>query len=307
MLPRRLSRLTLGSAALVASVLLVGGAFAVRAAVREVRPAPSTRKSPEDRLRTIAGRLKADAPYRDPTSRERDTGAAAMRDLLDGRWDAALSGLTGLGFTATRDSDPTSGRPLLMLTGDEHGDRAWGVVLVDLSAPVRLGIEVPHPNSDMETERVGGQLFSRLPGSILLMAGAHRQAGHDKADVAHNDRSMFSAMADQLADRGIPQLQIHGFATRALPDADVIVSTGAAPGSDAAHRLADSLEDAGLRVCRAWQQSCGQLEGTTNVQGRYAAGRGAVFLHLETSWRVRGDAQRRLALVAAIAKAQAGH
>lgn len=301
---RRLPPLALGIAALVVTVTLAGGAFAVGALVHTARrEATAGPGSPEDRLSALAGRLRPDGPYRDPTADERHAGVAAVRDLIAGRRADATAGLARLGFTASDGVDPASGRRFLMLAGDAHGDRAWGVLLVDLSAPPRLALEVPHPNSDLETQRVAAEAFSRLPGSILLMAGAHRRADHDSADVAHNDHSMFDAMAEAFADESIPQVQIHGYATANLPDSDVVVSTGTAPGNQVARSLAGALDRAGFQTCRAWLRRCGRLEGTTNVQGHYADRHDAVFIHLEISWRVRGDHDRRRALAEAIATA----
>jgi len=58
-----------------------------------------------------------------------------------------------------------------------------------------------------------------------------------------------------------------------------------------------------VTVCRAWARACGRLEGTTNVQGRAAAERGSVFVHVELSNSVRADAARRAVVVEALAAA----
>ncbi|NJC81989.1 hypothetical protein HC030_05315 [Planosporangium mesophilum] len=203
-----------------------------------------------------------------------------------------------LGFSHTDEVDSATGRRYTRYSGG-----AWGVVVVDLSAPARLVVEVPHPNSDLRTERMGAHLFRLVPGSVLLMAGAHRRAGHGAADVAHNEGSLFSALAAEAANRRLPQVQLHGFADRNLPDVDAVVATGGAAAVPAAARVADRLRDAGLATSRSWENPRGYLEGVGNVQARAAARAGSVFLHLELSWRVRGDPRLRSLAVEAIAAA----
>jgi hypothetical protein len=191
-----------------------------------------------------------------------------------------------------------------MNTDRAGDDRAWGIVLVDLSAPARLVIEVPHPNFDLKTERMGVHLFRLTPGAVLLMAGAHRKAGGGAADVAHNEQSLFNVLAAESADQHMPQIQLHGFADENLPGQDAVVSTGASFVAPAASRLADRLAEIGLATCRAWADRCGHLEGTLNVQGRAADGAGSVFIHLELNWRVRGDDRLRAEAMNAVAAAR---
>jgi hypothetical protein len=70
--------------------------------------------------------------------------------------------------------------------------------------------------------------------------------------------------------------------------------------------VADGLEAAGFAVCRAWDESCKGLEGTTNVQGKAAAQGGTFFLHVEMNRTVREDEQRRAAVATVLAEARLG-
>lgn len=244
-------------------------------------------------LDQVAG-LAPHMPYRDPDRKERGLARAAARTLVEapGDHDRQAEAFRALGFVAHHGDDPAAGRPYGLFL-DRSTDRAWGAVLVNRSVPPRVVVEVPHPQSDINTERLGLALHRRLPGSVLLVAGAHRAAGDGDADVAHNDRSAFHAFAAELARLGLPQIQVHGFADRNLPDADAVVSTGSAAATDLAREVADGLRAIDLEPCRAWRQRCGRLEGTRNEQGRVAAELGAVFLHLELNWTVRQAADRR--------------
>jgi hypothetical protein len=173
--------------------------------------------------------------------------------------------------------------------------------IADYDTRPRLVIEVPHPNFDLHTEQVGIDLYRRLPGSAGLVAGAHRKAGDNTADVAHNADSLFNAVAMELAKQGLPQVQLHGFDDRSLPDTDVVVSSGATPHTSAHEGIADRLSDRGLAVCRVWEQPCGNLEGKRNVQGAATDGLGGVFAHIECDSEVRSRPELRARLVDVLA------
>jgi hypothetical protein len=167
-------------------------------------------------------------------------------------------------------------------------------------------VEVPHPASDLRTELSGLAYFRQVPSAVLLIAGAHRKADASKADVAHEKNSLFHVMATELVRRGLPQVQLHGYHDQNAPDRDIVISSGATNAGDQVRRAADGLAAAGFAVCRAWDEPCQGLEGTTNVQGKAAAQDGTVFLHVEMSRTVREDGQRRAAVATVLADARLG-
>lgn len=282
----------------VAAVTLLVGVWWVRS------ERPTASGDPATLIAAFVADLRPDDPYRDPTEEDRQLAANAVGRLVnDVVHGASLPEMTSLGFSSIASTDPVTGRAFALFRSETDTDRSWGAVLVDRSAPTRLVIEVPHPNFDLRTELLGVEMFRKIPGSIVLVAGAHRRASDGNADVAHNESSLFHAMAVELARRGLPQIQLHGFADKNLRDADVVVSTGSATRLRAARSIADQLAEAGLIVCRAWLRRCGQLEGTSNVQGRAAEKLGATFVHLEISWSVRRGRTGRSTLVDAVAAA----
>jgi hypothetical protein len=300
----------LAVAALV--VLVAVGTVVTRCAVGNgVGSSPglarSSRQSDlEDRLVRFAEQLNADQRYRDPHPDERRLAVDAFGHLVqtpERDVAAATVALTDLGFARTEAVDAATGRRYVMYMDQADDGRAWGVVLVDLSAPTRVVIEVPHPNFDLKTERMGMRLFRSTPGAVLLMAGAHRKAANGAADVAHNEQSLFNALAAESADQHVAQIQLHGFADESLPGKDAVVSTGASFVAPVATRIADRLAEIGLATCRAWAEPCGHLEGTLNAQGRAADHAGAVFVHLELNWRVRGGDRLRAKAIDAVAAA----
>jgi hypothetical protein len=262
--------------------------------------APATDLGAE--VRRFAAGLDDDAPYRPPTSAERRQLLSALRALAEGESQRAAAEARELGYSVRTGVDRQTGRPF-GLAVNPRGERAWGWYLVDLSAPVRLLVEVPHPNSDLRTEEVGLALYQAVPGSVLAVAGTHRRVADDAGDVAHRADSMFHAVAGDFAERGLPQVQLHGFHDDNLPDADVVISPGAGDAGEFVRRLAKSVDDADFQVCRSWREDCGRLEGTTNEQGRDAARRGTPFVHVEISRTTRDDRDAWTALVAAMAKA----
>ncbi len=244
--------------------------------------------------------LSADQEYRSPKSDERRTAAAGFAALLDRRSTADLA---ELGFSVRDGVDPATGRPYTIVVNEPGTERAWGMYVVDRSAPPSLVVEVPHPAFDLRTELFGVDLFRRVPGAVLLVAGAHRKADDSKADVAHEEDSVFHVVATTLAGRGLAQVQLHGFHDQNLPSTDVVLSSGATVAGDAARRAADRLTADGLAVCRAWEERCKGLEGMTNVQGKMAAAGGTVFLHVEMSRTVRESPERRANVVRALVEA----
>ncbi|QUQ63189.1 hypothetical protein [Kutzneria sp. CA-103260] len=250
----------------------------------------------------FADALSPDAPYRPPGEQERTAALDGLMPLLTGGTDldSERKPLTPLGFTVSDGVDEATGRHFVLASTKPDAARGWGMYIADYGARPRLVIEVPHPNFDLNTEQVGIELYRRVPGSAVLVAGAHRKAGDNTADVAHNADSLFNTVAVELAKLGLPQVQLHGFDDRSLPDTDVVVSSGSTPHTAAHERIADRLTGQGLAVCRVWEQSCGNLEGRRNVQGNATDGLGGVFVHIESASEVRARPELRSRLVDAL-------
>ncbi|MFI5614415.1 hypothetical protein [Amycolatopsis sp. NPDC051903] len=269
-------------------------------------PAPEAH-GPEAGLDTLVteftSALSADQAYRPPIAAERRTAATGFTALLDRR---DTGDLRKLGFSVEDRVDPATGRPYTIATSEPGTRRAWGMYVIDRSAPPSLVVEVPHPAFDLRTELFGVDLFRRVPGAVLLVAGAHRKADDSHADVAHEEDSVFHVVAASLAARGLTQVQLHGFHNENLPSTDIVLSSGAATAGGAAHRAADRLTAAGFAVCRAWADRCTGLEGSTNVQGKAAAEDDTAFLHVEMSRTVRDSPQHREQVVGALVDADLG-
>lgn len=247
----------------------------------------------KERIQRFSAALREDAPYRPPSDDERGTFVDAITTLSGGRPDdvpRTVGALKQLGMSVEQVTDSQTGRAYVVVASEPNADRGWGLYVVDLTRPVRLAVQVPHPANDLHTDEIGLELFRRVPGTVLSVSGTHRAVANGGGDVAHRTDSMFHALAVEHSKRALPQVQLHGFGDSSLSSADVVISPGAGESSAVHRRVADGL-DRELRVCRAWASDCGELEGRRNKQGVTAAERGAMFLHLEASRTVRDDAE----------------
>ena len=244
------------------------------------------------RIASATGAFSPAQPYRPPNQAERAIAARGFADVVahDRPGNADLA---DLGFTVDDLVDPATRRPCTLIQNEPGSARSWGMFLVDRSAPPSLAVEAPHPRFDRHSELFALDLFRATPGAVLLLAGAHRRANRNRADVAHDPDSMFQVMAACLTGLGLAQVQLHGFDNESAPGYDIVLSTGTTPTSDAAIRAGDGFQAAGLATCRAWAQVCAGLEGTTNVQGQLARRDGTVFLHVEMSRTVRDSEMYR--------------
>ncbi|MBT2382315.1 hypothetical protein [Streptomyces sp. ISL-11] len=245
------------------------------------------------RVTDFTDRITQAGTYRVPAERDRRAVADGVRVLLGGDRAGALRALSKAGYTVRTLVDRVGARQVAEVadaTADGEARRGWGRVYVDLRGPARWQVQVPHPTADQRTEQLGVGLLRGTPGGVMVLAGAHRNAAGDAADVAHRRDSVFAAVSDALADRGLPALQVHGFADSSLPGQDVVVSTGKGDAAlPSARRLAGALRARELRACEVWERYCGPLEGRTNVEGDHAAAADVPFLHVEHSRRVRMD------------------
>ena len=250
-----------------------------------------------------AGRAREDAAYRVPDRDDCGGVPALVAALLDADPDRLGPAGAALGLA------PVAATGWTVLASDPDGDRPWLLLAVRTGVVPDVLVQVPHPRADLRTEQVGAGLAQRLPGAVLLQAVAHRRAASVPgaptrdcpADVAHRPDSLFARVADRLvAARGMPQVQLHGFADRpGGPDA--VVSGGAAGDGPLVDAVAGALTGAGERVGRRTDPACADLAGTRNVQGRSAARHGTPFVHVELSRALRRDPARRTAAATATA------
>jgi hypothetical protein len=241
---------------------------------------------------SVAAAVSERQNYVSPTESERAVAATGLARLAMGDVSGAGALMDTLGFTVTEDVDPATGRRYGLAVAGPTTPRAWGVYLVDLTGPFELCIAVPHPKSDARCEQLALRLWRAGPAAMLAMSAVHRDAAKGTADHAQNTESVFHHLwTEVVGPRGVPQVQIHGFADSTASE-QVVVSTGAGPRTPAAVRIADEIAATGLTTTRSWDGTADvDLRAVGNEQGKAADPSGWVWVHVELSRAVR-DATR---------------
>ncbi|WP_206796031.1 hypothetical protein [Amycolatopsis sp. MtRt-6] len=258
-------------------------------------------------LGQFAERMSAESGYSKPSPAEREAIKYGVELALNGKLVDANEALAPVGYRLSKRVDTATKRTFYEVSESADRSRGWGRILIDEAATARLGVEVPHPKADLGSEQLGVGLFRQVPGSVLVIAGAHRRAAPDKqADMAHTNESVFETVHELLVQRKVPVMQLHGFRNETAPDSDVVVSAGPHLHSPYAEQTAQRLKDAGLSVCLSWVTGCEGLEATTNVQAKWVAEHGGDFVHVEVSQDTRFTAEARDRVVSALARQAAG-
>ncbi|MEV6874547.1 hypothetical protein [Amycolatopsis sp. NPDC051128] len=258
-------------------------------------------------IQEFAQRMSAESGYTQPSPAERKAIGEGVERVLDGKPLEAKTALAAVGYTISKRVDTATKRTFYEVAESTDRSRGWGRILIDPAGTVHLGIEVPHPKADQGSERLGADLFRKVPGSVLVIAGAHRRAAPDKqADMAHTNESVFETVHELLAQRRVPVMQLHGFRNETAPDSDAVVSAGPKLHSPYAERVAQRLKDAGVSVCLSWVTGCEGLEATTNVQAQWVVAHGGDFAHIEVSADARFTAELSDRVVSALAQEAVG-
>ena len=237
---------------------------------------------------SVAVGVSKDQAYVAPTDDERRDACIGLARLAIGDLNGAAELLGAQGFTVTTEVDPSTGRRYALAVSETQTPRAWGLYLVDLTRPLGLCVAVPHPKSDALCEQLALRLWRATPGTMLAMAAIHRDAADGTADHSQNTESVFHHLwTDRIGPRGVPQVQIHGFADATAPE-QVVVSTGRGPVTPTAVRISDEIQATGLVTTRSWDGTADvDLRAIGNEQGIAANTNGWVWVHVEHNRTVR--------------------
>lgn len=247
--------------------------------------------------------------YREPTGTELTNALTGLGKMVTASADAATL-LTPLGFTVVTGVEAVSKRSFALAYSAPPTDlRGWGFYLFDLSAPIDLVIEAPHPVADQYSEQMAFAHWQKRRGSLLMVAGAHRDSASALADVAHQTNNVFHGVAAAYASRKIVQIQWHGFADATAPGLTQVVSPGTGNVGAAVKRVSTELAAAGFAVGNAWDSSGSgtSLTATTNVQGLDAAAKGSTWIHVENNFTTRSDTVANAKAVQAVFSANIDH
>jgi hypothetical protein len=261
-------------------------------------------------LTTYTAGITSSQPYREPTTQEAADAVLGIERLALGADATTL--LTPLGYTITTGVDSVSGRPYALAVNESGTARAWGAFLVDLSRPIGLTIQCPHPVSDQSSELIGLAHWQHTPGALLVIAGAHRdatgtlQGGYPLADPGKQSASLFHQVLAAYMARGVPGVQWHGFADASAPGLTHVVATGSGNAGISPRRIAEEISDAGFTPGRGWDSSGSGtgLIGLTNVQGDASHVLGVPWTHIEVNATTRASSTLRARTAAAVVAAQ---
>jgi hypothetical protein len=249
---------------------------------------------------------KGSEAYADPSRAEARSLASAVRHAGADRLEEAARLLEPLGYQVVQLTTPEGRRYVLVeeLVGPDGAlARHWGLYLLDPDFGTDLLVEVVHPIHDIDSHRVGVELFEAVRGRALFVAGAHRHANTDAgADVAHTSGSVFESAHAALLRPDTVVIQPHGFARERHPELDdIVISGGVSPPPPLVTALAESLRptvDVGVHD----RNRCRALAGTANVQGHSTRAAGATFVHVELARPLRSDDGRRQTVVRLMAR-----
>lgn len=262
-----------------------------------------------EKLSSVVSRVIKASPDRESTNYTPPSPAVAqaiasgVAELMN-TGQADLSSYDQVPVELPKSGQERDGRPEPAVALVERGrpTAGNGLYIVRRAPTSQLVVQIPHPVADRYSEYMGSQLFAQSDARLFMMAGAHRNAGDDSADVAHRSDSTFAAVNDAVVQKGMTVVQIHGFSSDNHDDfGDVVLSNSVAEPSPTLRRLASDLEDEGFDTCTYDGKKCKALAATTNVQAVAARARGAEFIHIEVNQKVRKDRSERRQLMRTIA------
>jgi hypothetical protein len=176
--------------------------------------------------------------------------------------------------------------------------KGWGLYALRLDSTSNIIIEAPHPLYDQRTPSVALDAYRALDARALLIAGAHRNADHDKsADVAHASESIFQSVHITLSQEiqaessDVIILQIHGFhSSKHEGYPSVVFGLGEKPLAKeiaVAKKIKDALSKQGIDagLCIGPGSELEDLCAKTNVQGSVT--NDGTFIHIELDEKLR--------------------
>lgn len=94
---------------------------------------------------------------------------------------AATTLLEPYGFTIEIGYDSVTLRPFVLVYSEptypaSSNFRAWGAYLFDMSVPLTIVLEAPHPQTDGNSEYIALKTWQKIPGALLVLSGVNRKA-----------------------------------------------------------------------------------------------------------------------------------
>lgn len=246
-----------------------------------------------------AGPGRKSERYQPPARETSQAIAASVAELLATGEVQQLPRDYELEPVTTDDGDPVDA---LVEQGRRTAGNGLYAARDSSQAPAPLVVQIPHPVADTHSEDMGTQLFNDTNAQLFMVAGAHREAGDDSADVAHRNDATFSAVNEAVLRPEMTVIQLHGFSSdNHDKDYDeVVLSSTVDEPSPLVKKLSKDLSDKDFDTCVYDGDDCENLAGTTNVQSAPARARGVDFIHIEVESDIRDSKSKSSKLVRTI-------
>lgn len=275
------------------------------ARVQHLDPRPSETVDVAQLVRENREGLVPDHPYADPSPEEVSAMLMAVDALMRGELPTAPAGVEILSGW-----DEAARRSVRVLRSVPGNGKFWGLWVFPADGGLSGVVESPHPVFDAGSDDIATEIWQKSPqGTVLAVAGSHRTNpdGTNPRDVCKNVKSMWHQVTAHIAQPGMPELQIHGFADDNLPGVGAVVSSGSSPLSAGTVRLEAFVANAGVPTARQWDGSATKLIGMLNAQGDAASRRGNPFCHVELAKSTRDAPGAFVQAVAASGYLAGGH
>ena len=234
-----------------------------------------------------------------PTNEEQADFAELVSTLNTGDLARAVDLATGNGYTLNYYVDRGDNYAVSYLLREQSPiQKGWGLYAFRMDSASNIIIEAPHPLYDRRSPTVALDIYRALDARALMIAGAQRNANHDKsADVAHAPESIFQSIhltlsqEIQTSSEDVIILQIHGFHSSKHDGYPAVVfglGENPLPKEVAiAQKIKDALAEQGISagLCMGIESELEDLCAKTNVQGS-VMNEGA-FIHIELDEKIR--------------------
>jgi hypothetical protein len=210
--------------------------------------------------------------------------------------DSCRTILTDYNYELIQIVDSYTGDVYDVIREREPIERGWGTFIYNQSFKKKVNVHVTHPVEDWSTSVIGAELFRRVRGQWLFIAGSRKTV----SDIGKLQSTIFQQFHEILIDPTTITLSLHGYNSVTYGDpiasADIIIGNGRTSDnqwgiSQLSLSIRDSITAAGYPCALAMYDSgCARLAGGNNIQGirsndKVGFGR---WLNIEISERVRG-------------------
>jgi hypothetical protein len=174
-------------------------------------------------------------------------------------------------------SDPVTGNDFLVLRENYPIQRGWGTYLYNLRHKKRVFVHVQYPGIEFNTLQIGSDLFRRLDGELLFIAGSQKfQTEKIERRLIRSRKTIFTRWHELVTDLVHLTVAVRGIPSKLSNPPDIVVSNGRTADeqwgiSQISLTLRDSLRDAGFQCTLAmFDSGYATLGGASSREGIFS-------------------------------------